>query len=747
LKPGKIESHPGRLLEDHLLKTSYLAEKLAAHYLGQVPANLRLACLLHDVAKAHAKFQERLKGRGRFPHAEPSAYIALCLSRDIILSEIIRCHHTHIKNNFISDFWCNTNYLEIKRTLVEVPLWPGGEALIDKLGIDFTDWQHMFQSAQEWDDLLEELEDKTNLDINSWIDFKLLYSLLITADRLDAINGGSDDIIIPSFNIPGNVIERYLKNLKTTPLSSWRDQLRNTVLENAENTISGPGVYTLTLPTGAGKTILSLEIALKIARKECKQGIFYILPFITVVEQNSEIAKSIFSMVQEDHHLAYESKEEDMNILQRFISIFRYWNEPVVVSTFAKLWDVLYSPRSNDSMSFHRLANSIVLLDEPQSIPARYWKSFGNTLELVASRMNTTFILITATQPEIAKGKEIAPKNINVPRQRYLAIYLYKPIKIDQMLDILLEYGLADVNAMIVVNTRREALKILFSAKDKNIFAQNPFFLSGWVTPFDRKKIMKKIKEREDRQMPRHLISTQVVEAGVDLDFELVARDIAPLDSLIQVAGRCNRHMSNYKGKVYIFEIIDDKGKKYVNKIYDSILINFTREVLLKYKNGDAVTFSELDVPYLLKNYYSKLVDALEDQGPWFDIQHGRWGESYSLINEHIYESTVFIDRTGEIKSIINEISNLSNKLENKDKRHQLWKMVQEHSISVPDKELEQWYNASGSFILTDENNAIEKISTGLWIVNPKGINHIYHEEIGFIPHDNYNEYFKNQAK
>jgi CRISPR-associated endonuclease/helicase Cas3 len=744
LKPGRIESHPGRPLEDHLLKTACLAEKLAAHYLGRVPANLRAACLLHDVAKAHAKFQERLKGRGRFPHAEPSAYIALGLSRDIMLAEVIRCHHTHINNNFINDFWCNTNYLEIKRALVEVPLWPGSEVVTGKLCTGLTDWQHMLQSGEEWDDLLEEMEDETSLDINSWLDFKLLYSLLITADRLDAVSGGADGIIIPTLNIPGNVIEKHLKKLKTTPLSPWRDQLRNAVLENAEKTISGPGVYTLTLPTGAGKTLLGLDIAINITRKECKRGIIYILPFITIVEQNSEVAESIFPVVQEDHHLAYESAEEDMDILQRFVSLFRYWNEPVVVSTFAKLWDVLYSPRSNDSMSFHRLVNSVVLLDEPQSIPARYWKGFGNTLELIASRMNTTFILITATQPGIARGKEIAPKNINIPRRRYLVTYLKKPVNIDQMLDTLLERGLAGRSAMVVANTRRAALKILFSAREKKIFAQTPFFLSGWVTPADRKKVMKQIKEREKEQMSRHLVSTQVVEAGVDLDFEIVARDIAPLDSLIQVAGRCNRHMSGREGEVYIFENVDDEGKKYVSMVYDPILTNFTREVLLKYQNGDVVTFSELDVPVLLKDYYSKLVDALEERGPWFDIQRGKWGENYSLFDEPVYESTVFIDRTGEIKSIINELSNLSNKFEDKDNRRQFWKKIQEHSISVPDKELEQWYNAAGSFIYDDEEKAIEKISAGLWIVNKKGISKIYHNDFGFIPHAVYQEYFSN---
>ena len=745
LKPGPAESHPGRLLEDHLLQTTSLAEQIATQYLGQAPENLRAVCLLHDVAKAHARFQKRLKGKGRFPHAEPSAHVALAVTGDIVSAEVIRCHHTHLVNNFINDIWCNSDYKEIRRIIGEIPMWQGSGAVMTQLGINPPAWQKLLPSSEEWDELLNEIEDNTSVDVNLWLNIKILYSLLITADRLDAISGRGIELETSGFTDPGNAIEGIIANLKTTPLTEWRNRLRDEVLERAVETISGQGVYTLTLPTGSGKTLLALEIALRIARQESKTGIIYILPFITIVEQNSAVAKTIFPTVQEDHHLAYDDSAPDENTsdLQRFVSLFRYWKEPVVVSTLAKLWEVLYSPRGNDSMSFHRLANAVVLLDEPQSIPARYWKGFGSTLEFIAEKLNTTFILITATQPEMVRGKELAPQNISIPKCRYQASYFKEPLGIEQMLDILTSYEMERKSTLIVVNTRRAALEVFFSITQNNIVNYQPFFLSGWVTPADRKRIMGQIKTKENKKLLRYLVATQVVEAGVDLSFDLVARDIAPLDNLVQVAGRCNRHMEE-EGQVFIFQVLNEEGIKYVSSVYDPVLVNFTREVLGKgSENNNPLVYRELDVHDLLREYYAKLVGELKDDGPWFDIQKGNWDCAAALFQEPVYEETVIIDRNGEIKAILQELSETLNKLECRDKRKRLWRRIQDCAISIPKKELDQWYDVLGEFIWDDNQKDIEKVSAGLWIINPQGIGRIYHSEIGFIPLKIYQKYLE----
>jgi len=741
-----VESHPGRRLEDHLIQTYKLAEELSRVNLGEVPPRLLDICLLHDIAKAHGKFQKRLRGKGRFPHAEPSAFIALAMSKDIVTAEVIRCHHTHLTSNFINDIWCNGDYSKIQQVVSEMPMWPGSENLLGLLGLEINQWNQLFPSDDDWEDMLCDIEDSAIPNADLWLEIRILFSLLVTCDRLDAIAGKPEEVDLPVFTDPGKVIDEYVARLKNTPLNDWRKEIRCKVLEHVEKTGLGPGVFTLTLPTGAGKTLLALDIALKTARQEGKKGIFYILPFISIVEQNSAVAREIFSVVQEDHHLAFDSGfQEETSTFERLVSLFRYWRDPVVVSTFAKFWEVIYSPRANDSMSFHRLANAVVVLDEPQTIPARYWKGFGQTLEFLSEKLKTTFILVTATQPGIAKGKELVPGRIMTPKDRFRLNLISVPLEIQQVPSILERFDWLEKNTMIVLNTRRAALKMWFLLSNYFCNSEDFFFLSGWLTPCDRKSIMDRIILLEKASRPRNLVSTQVVEAGVDLDFDLVFRDIAPLDSIVQVAGRCNRHMSGFVGQVVVFEMVDENGKHCARYVYDKVLLNITKAVLglIDATVSEEVTYLESEVRDILEKYYEKLEDALEDCGPWFEIQKGNWDCISPLIEEPQYESTVLVDRDGSISSTVDELRNMGVDLADRDRRKQIWQQLQEHAISVPEKELEHWYNASGSFIVDDSETTVEKVSPGLWIIKPTGFGKIYRPDIGFIPYEIYREYFE----
>jgi len=747
LMRGEVESHPGRPLEDHLLKTANLAEDIARRCLGMVPEELRYIGLLHDVAKAHPRFQAHLKGKGRFGHSEPSGCLALAITRDIIIAEAIRCHHTRMRDDFINEFWCNSDYKDIGKVLAEIPMWPGCEVLAREIGIQGDSWIESWPSSQGWDGLLEYIEDTVSLDEDAWLNFRVLYSLLITADRLDAVSGGVEDMVLPKFALPEGVFEEYIAGMNPTPLAAWRQGIRRKVLETAPGLLSGPGVYTLTLPTGAGKTLVALELAANVAQRDSKYSIIYVLPFITIVEQNSNVAKSIFQTVQQDHHLAYQGEGEESGSLQRFVAMFRYWREPVVVTTFAKLWEVLYSPRANDSMCFHRMANAVIVLDEPQSIPVRYWKGFGETIDFVARKLDSVFILITATQPRMVKGKELAPGKIVLPRSRYTVRYFKESLNIDEMLSALVGQGLACRNTMVVANTRKAALEILFSIRKRSLVREPLFFLSSWVTPADRKRVFKELRAIEEQVSVgqggfRYLVSTQVVEAGADLDFDMVVRDIAPLDSIVQVAGRCNRHMSDQEGLVLVFELADGQGKGYAKAVYDPILINFTREQFLALDRDGEIQLSEMQVADLINSYYEKLAD-LNDDGPWFEIRRGKWGSEFSLFDEPSWESTVLIDYRGDIKTIISDIAKKASGIEDRDKRRKMWQEIQDYAINVPESELKQWDDKCGGFIYDDRDRKIEMVSDGLWIVNPSGIGHIYRSDCGFVPVNIYRKFFE----
>lgn len=753
-KPGKIESHPGRALEEHLLNTACLAEKIARASLGGVPGNLPATCLLHDVAKAHPQFQKRVKtGKGQYAHAEPSAYIAFIVTRDLIAAEVVYRHHTHARGKFTQE-WYNLGYEDLSDTVAEVPLWPEGKEVLEKLRLsNITGWKDLIPSEDELDDILDAAQDLI-LDEHKWLEFRNIYSLLIAADRMDAVSGGKVDFIPPVLRVFPEKVEQYLSTLKGTSLSNWRNRVRGEVLQSAEARLAGPGVYTLTLPTGAGKTLLGLELAMKIARRENKRAIFYVLPFISIVEQNSKVARSLLPRVQEDHYLAYgsdnenrkSSKDEDDDTRKKFIALFRYWYEPVVVTTFVKLWEVLYSPRGNDAMSFHRLASAVVILDEPQSIPARLWKGFGATLNFLAQNLNVTFILMTATQPHIASGIELAPPALKMPESRYKVHFYRDKGSLERLEDLLGKYGFPSRSTLVVANTHRAVLEIYFLIKKLIPSSENIFFLSSWVTPHDRKITLDKVKTKEENKQLRHLVSTQVVEAGVDLDFELVVRDFAPLDSIIQVAGRCNRHLDTAEGHVLVYEMCNENGESYPKMVYDSVLLRASAEVLSEFDSAEPVIINEFDVPGILKQYYDKLATSLDDSGPWYDIQKGNWEQWTCLIKDRPGESTVFIDRDGEIRAKLDELSQMDKGLANRDEIKELWNQIKQHAISVREKELEAWLEAEGGIFYDEEEKGIEKYKDGLWLINLRGLGRIYRPGLGFVPRHIYEKYLANEG-
>lgn len=754
LPPGKTESHPGRALENHLLNTAYLAEEIARESLGRIPGNLLATCLLHDVAKAHPRFQSRMKtGKGRYAHAEPSAHITFLVTRDIIAAEAVHRHHSRARDRFTS-YWYDLGHKDLCDVVKDVPLWPGSVKVLEKLGMHtITGWGELLPSADELDDLLEEAYE-LSLNEQNWLNFRLIYSLLIAADRMDAVSGGTKELLPPALQVTGDKVDHYLKSLNSTQLTNWRHRVREKVLQHAENMLSGPGVYTLTLPTGAGKTLLGLELAMSIANRENKRAIFYVLPFISIVEQNSKVAKSLLPQVQEDHYLAYGNDKESKNNVdeeddtrKKIMALFRYWYEPVVVTTFVKLWEVLYSPRGNDAMSFHRLANSVVILDEPQSIPARLWKGFGETLNFISRNMNATFILMTATQPNIASGVELAPAAIELPRSRYKIHFYRDKGDLQRVITLLDEHGFPSRSTLVVANTHRAAMEIYFLIKNILPGSKEIFFLSSWMTPQDRKKIMDRVKEKEENKQLRYLVSTQVVEAGVDLDFELVVRDCAPLDSLIQVAGRCNRHSSIGEGQVLVYEMQDDKGRSLSMLAYrDPVLLNATAEVFKGLNDNDPVSVKEADVAGILKKYYDKLATALEEDGPWYEIQQGQWEYWKGLIEEHADDQTVFIDRDGEIRDKLDKLSQMDKGLDNRHEIKEQWNRIKQHAISVRRKELEAWLEAEKGFMMDERKMPIEEYNDGLWIVNPQGLQRIYLPDLGFVPRDIYEKYLINEG-
>lgn len=713
------ESHPGKLLKDHLKGVFEKSKEISNfHGYNMLVESLKYICLTHDVAKSHLKFQKYLKTKkGHYPHSEPSSYLTFMLTKDIFHAEIVRRHHSYQVNfEDIMSFWRNLNYQDVIKALEEFLDLTKIEYLTEK------EWKRLI--FQSWHS--KYLLNKTVKAEDLWFNTRIENSIFITSDRLDALN--VDRINFDKISYQQDRFDKFLESLPKNHLSDWKNEIRESTLSNVD-TISEPGIYTITLPTGAGKTITGLQASMKLANKLSLKTIIYVLPFISIVDQNSEVAKNIYDKVQEDHHLVSASKEkEDLDNLERFILSFRYFKEPLIVTTLAKFWEVLYSPNANDSMSFHRLKDAVVILDEPQSIPPEYWQGFGETLSFLSKKMGTFFILMTATQPKIEEGKELAPKS-SFPENRHSYHIINKKIFLSEIKQFLEERS--DNSSLIILNTKKEALKTFILLREH--LKNNLFFLSTWVIPKERLDRIKQIKQLENKNLPRNLISTQVVEAGVDLDFDYIFKDLSPFDSIVQAAGRCNRRMLNKLGTVTVAEIVDDESdneRSYASYVYDSISLNNTKEIFA-YKNK----FSENEVQELLDKYYKALSVSKYQKGPWYDIKEGNWSNYKPLIEEHLYEDVVFVDVDGTVSNKLYEIESLEHSLENYERKKQLWKEIQDYSLNVPHKELEEWETHYNEVFLEEDKKLVYK-GNGVWLITQLGIGEIYSEEVGFIPYE-----------
>lgn len=378
---GNKCSHPGKLLIDHLKNVAVFAKTVADKHGLDVDEELLTAiALTHDIGKAHPKFQNYLDGKGKgVNHAKPSAWFTYSILGDFWAAEVVCRHHTHLRNaiDMITDWQEDSVSIPADEMKNFLPHWP---------------WLIGERERQELDDYLY-LQIDDDISIETWLSVRSLYSLLVAADRMEAIGiGFLPEKGIPEFSAP--CLPRRFPEI-----DAWRAEVKEVCVQRAK-TISTPGVYTLTLPTGAGKTLTGLTIAYEWANRFGCQSIIYGLPFISIVEQTATVARSVFgeANVQEDHSLAYSKENEetdqtsDKSAWSKMSILFRYWREPIVLTTLVHFWDALFNPKANRTMNFHRLKKAVVILDEPQTISPRYWDGLGNTLAYLSKKWDTFFL-------------------------------------------------------------------------------------------------------------------------------------------------------------------------------------------------------------------------------------------------------------------------------------------------------------------------------------------------------------------
>ncbi len=305
-----------------------------------------------------------------------------------------------------------------------------------------------------------------------------------------------------------------------------------------------PGIYTLTVPTGGGKTLASLAFALNHAFKHGKKRIIYVIPFTSIIEQNARVFRQMLGdNAVLEHHCNFLTDDKDW----RHKLAAENWDAPVIVTTNVQFFDSFYANRTSRCRKLHNVANSIVIFDEVQAIPVEKLKPCLEVIKELSANYGVTTLLCTATQPAISSSENF-PAGLRIDSEIIRDVpALFANLKrteehfIGTLNETEVAARLMEHNQVLcVVNTRKQALDI-FSAmpeSDENIH------LSALMHPAHRSKKLEEIRRRlrPENNLPCRVVSTQLIEAGVDVDFPAVFRAVAGIDSIAQAAGRCNRN-------------------------------------------------------------------------------------------------------------------------------------------------------------------------------------------------------------
>jgi CRISPR-associated endonuclease/helicase Cas3 len=494
--------------------------------------------------------------------------------------------------------------------------------------------------------LIRHLNRKT--DLNPYFITQFLYSALLDADKTDA-GLGDKDLDPDRLDLPADLVDLYRERKRFNSDRNNINNLRNQIYEDAMIGVRDWNldnrILSLNVPTGTGKTLTSLSFALKLRdrlKKEKKftPRIIYALPFLSIIDQNYDVFEDVVTqggglkdsrLLLKHHHLAdvnykIEDKDDEFYKADESLLLLEGWNAEIIVTTFWQFFYTLFSNRNKLLRKFNKLANSIIILDEVQSIPHQYWQLIHDATKMLCEKFNSYVIFVTATQPLIFDEALGEIKEITQNKDEYFRdLDRIKLIpKIDTALTLeefnsIIQKDLTsnpEKDFLIVLNTINSANNVYHFIKSLGLENTENFYLSTNVIPKERLERIRRIKgslEKEANESSRKrkvIVSTQLIEAGVDIDADLVYRDFSPMDSINQVAGRCNRNSAKAdKGTVSIFILRDDR-KEFYKYIYDPFLMSKTLYILKPIKDS----IRESAILELNNKYFKAVKSGMGDE-------------------------------------------------------------------------------------------------------------------------------------
>jgi CRISPR-associated endonuclease/helicase Cas3 len=400
-----------------------------------------------------------------------------------------------------------------------------------------------------------------------WI--RMLYSCLVDADFLDTEaffdweksnkRKGYLPIVqlLPLFK---SYMEKKLLDTDPTPVNQRRAEILKHCTKMSEHE---PAIFTLTVPTGGGKTLSSMAFALNHALKYGKKRIIYVIPYTSIIEQTAAQFSEIFGDAVIEHHSNVDISDENHETARSRLAC-ENWDAPVIVTTSVQFFESLFSNRSSRCRKLHNIVNSVVVLDEVQLLPPDKLNPILHAIRELQKNYKVSFVLSTATQPAFGRLEtpdfkfEGLGNTVEIMDDPSELHEIFRRVNIDVPDDLMTPCEWADLaqelggySSVLCIVNRRDDCRTLYELMPEK--GTNTFHLSALMCGEHRSAVIDKIKQRLKDKVPTRVISTQLVEAGVDLDFPVVYRALSGLDSIAQAAGRCNREGLLDKGRVVVF--------------------------------------------------------------------------------------------------------------------------------------------------------------------------------------------------
>ena len=591
-------SHPNKLLENHI-------KNMISPDDDELSKQVKL---YHDIAKLKNNFQIYIRDTSNDKldknHSLLSAYFFLLNSKFDEIPTIfgflaIVSHHGDVVNLMTLAREANKFFKNQK----ELEQWDEVASAAKNIKI----YSGLSTKKDEFLDRAEKLRQylvlsqyRHKFTYEDFINFKSLYSNLIYSDKFEAIFSMPKQ---QTKYIPIDVLESDIQNLSP---NEKRDAFRNFVLNNFDENYK---LFTLTAPTGYGKTLTALNFALKFN----KPRIIYALPFTSIIDQTYDIVAKIYKnsdiLVSKAHHKT-TIDEENLTEEDRYSKIkflMESFSGEINVTTLYQLIFALFGNKNKDNVKFNQLKNSVVIIDEAQAIPYNFRKDFILLCEIISQRLGTIFIFMSATMPVIKSEnfKEISNLDYFSKQDRYVIKWLDINGE-DELLEKICKTA-SDKNTLVVVNTIKKAQELFTKLRDKF----SCFCLNGYMYDDHKRATIEAVrcavnKSKVDPLASKILlISTQSIEAGVDLDFDIGFREVSPISSIIQTAGRVNRHFGEICGELYVFPEIS----KFTNLIYGD-LYKVSGTILSDLKQKEVRESEILEISNL---YFQKISNQLEN--------------------------------------------------------------------------------------------------------------------------------------